>query len=47
MLSCHEKGNHDVGDFTVIEHAAIAVLLLHEGSDHVVFMLYNCTLAVA
>lgn len=39
MLSCHEKGNHDVRDFMVTERSAITVFLIHQGGDHVRFVL--------
>lgn len=39
MLSCHEKRNHDVSDFMVLEEFARPVSLLHKCSNHVVFVL--------
>ena len=38
VLAGHEKGNHDVSDFVVLEGLAVTVLLVEKGSDHVVFI---------
>lgn len=39
VLSSHEEGNHNVGNFLVGESAAILVGAVHQVPDHVVFVL--------
>lgn len=39
VLASHEKCDHDVRNFVILERAAGAVFLRHESSDHIVFLL--------
>lgn len=41
MLSGHEKSDHDVSNFVILEGATAAVLLIHERRDHVRFLQLN------
>lgn len=38
VLAGHEKSDHDVGDFVVLEDLAAAVVLVHERGNHIVFL---------
>lgn len=45
VLSSHQQSDHDVRNLDVVESSAVAVLLVGQGSKHVVFMFMIATAA--